>query len=474
MLDESIISDKVTEKILRTLLVKFKLVGSIKDIGKELKISKPTLLNRIETLVEHNLIHKERALLFLTLDMELVKELDRLLPVKKSNRPDRLKRKLVQNYIGDLQAKNLENKDDIEYLIEKFTQERPDNNFDLKKVIHPSMSISEELTVTSVSDAFREIFNNGVDHKKTDFTNLFNSSNVFHYDFKKDEITDENVIEEIFDSLIENGKVKVDICLKDGRKERYFTVYMVVQTNFLGLQSIIPDITDKVEAMRSKSSLLEKFLHYQYTIRNISKDLSKNKFSNDEQNELIKRLSTLTSYDYINSLLYSGDDSYKLLFSQNPSFKLNENILAIIMQLEVIYNLAPNSISFLNSEEYPLSNVYNIYLYEGLFLLFESMLVSNSSDCHCNVTTKKSNNNVRIIFEFMENINTDILKLVESLQDETMKNPSFTEEQLSMQYFIDKINKKLLLEIVIGIYFDRIDIDKNIVVFYLKNKNDIQ
>jgi hypothetical protein len=85
---------------------------------------------------------------------------------------------------------------------------------------------------------------------------------VYHYDFKRDRIGDELIYTQMYKELINNGSVQMDACYIKQHGERVFlSIFVIIQTNFIGMQSIMTDITQRVQSQRVQKRLTHRFYH---------------------------------------------------------------------------------------------------------------------------------------------------------------------------------------------------------------------
>jgi hypothetical protein len=106
------------------------------------------------------------------------------------------------------------------------------------------------------------------------------------------------------------------------------------------------------------------------------------------------------------------------------------------------------------------SNVYDIYLYEGLYLLIEGLIDRSDNGCNCNISTYERKQRVFIRISFSQNINSKIEKFIKALKSEILKNSCINKSHLHLKIFLDKLPKKAILELVVSSYFDSILVDE--------------
>ena len=478
---EDIISHKLNKKILRILLTTFKLEINLSTLAIKVGVSRPTLQDRIKILEDANLIHKEKTSIFLTINRDILKKIFELIPVNTDNeygKIENLKRKLVYQYID-----NIDNIDNIE--LNKLFKKRPNDNFDIKEVMHPAMSISNNLKITEVSNTFYKQFDDLVDNQEVigrTLLDFFKDANMYIYNFETDTITNEYIYDKIYNGLINEGSINIDIYYKkrDG-KEIFLTVFMVIQTNYLGIQSIIPDITNKVLKNRERLRLTHRFYHLINVIKNISDEFNDLNIDNKKYNSLTKKLDKLSSFAYLDTIYASEKSPNNMKIFRD--FHLNRNLKSIVEQLRLLYSLKEEVLYFTETK-YPikLSNVYDIYFYEGLYLLIETFIKKANKGCTCHIISNKKdknpfkNPNHFIEFSFNQEVNEKIISFLNDLKIEIIKNASINKNHLDIKFFIDDMNSDVLLELVISTYFKDIQInfDKKSIIFEIKNKDELQ
>jgi DNA-binding Lrp family transcriptional regulator len=474
---QSILDDKIKGQIIKLLLTTFKLEMSLSKLADILKTSRPTLQKKIEDLEAKGFVYKYKTNIFLTTDKEILTRLDNMLSINsetKKGKIEKIQRKLVRQYIdnlGDI---------DKQELIKKFGK-RPDDNFDIKEIIHPALSITNNLTISSVSDEFYNLFseyNKEEDIKNKNILDFFKETKILIYNFETDTITKNKVYTEIYNNLITQGSANLDVYYKskDG-EEKFFTIFMVIQTNYLGIQSIIPDITSKVLKNRERLRLTHRFYHLVSVLKTLSDEFNELEVNSTEYKLLTDKLKRLSSFQYLNTI-YASEKSQKTI-KIFRDFQLCKNLESIIQQLNFLYNLEENVLTFNQTEEIKLSNVYDIYIYEGLYLLLEELIKKAGKSCkytiQCNKKSKyEKSHEIEILFN--QNINSDIMEFFKKLKREIIKNASINQNHLDIKFFIDKIPKNMLLELVISTYFKDIQINFNgkLVLLELKNKHEIK
>jgi len=474
---KSIIEDKIKSQIVRLLLTTFKLEMSLSKLADVLKTSRPTLQKKIEDLEEKEFIYKYKTNIFLTTDKDILMRLDSILSINsetKKGKVEKIQRKLVSQYIENLG--NIEKQE----LVKKFGK-RPDDNFDIKEIIHPALSITNNLTISSVSNEFYDLFseyNKEEDIKDKNILDFFKETKILIYNFETDTITQEKVYTKIYNSLINQGNANLDVYYKgkDG-EEKFFTIFMVIQTNYLGIQSIIPDITSKVLKNRERLRLTHRFYHLVSVLKSVSDEFKELEIDNQQYKILTNKIERLSSFKYLNTI-YASEKSQKTI-KIFRDFQLCKNLDSIVQQLNFLYNLNKEVLTFKFTEEVKLSNVYDIYIYEGLYLLIETLIKKSGEKCKYTILCNKRSEHDRsheIEILFNQKINSDIVDFFQDLKIEIIKNASISQNHLDIKFFIDNIPKNMLLDLVISTYFKDIKIhsDYKSVVLELKNKHEIE
>ncbi|SFV63327.1 hypothetical protein MNB_SV-12-296 [hydrothermal vent metagenome] len=352
---------------------------------------------------------------------------------------------MVQEYIIKHKDKN------------NFFKPRPDDNFDIRESIHPSMSISNKLEITEASDSFYELFRDDVPdgREKRNLLNFFKDINIYLYDADKDIIKNRLIYTEMYKELMNNGHVKLKACyIKKSGEKVFLSVFVIIQANFIGMQSIINDITQRVKTQRVRKRLTHRFYHLISVVDSISDKLMALDIDNQEFKFLTKQLDKLSSFDYLENIYVAnigGDiEPYR-------DFKLNKNLKSIIQQLRFLYNISDKKLSFKKGEDsLKVSNVYDIYFYEGLYLLIEGLIEKSNHSCDCAISAYEREEVIYIEISFSDIINSEIEELIESLRSEILKNSCINSSHLHLKMFLDELSRKAILELVVSTYFEKI------------------
>ena len=455
---QSLLEDRLIEQILRILLKTFKLEENFLQLSQRLKTSRPTLKNKIDLLVDNEIIVKDKTKVRISTDIDMFMLLDKELPIdiqSKNYKKERLQRELVCQYI-------IKHKDP-----NNFFKLRPNDNFDIRESIHPSISISNKLEITEASDSFFKLFGDDVPDgiERRYLFDFFEDVNIYHYDFKSDVIANELVYTKMYKALIDNGFVKLDACyIKKSGKKIFLSIFVIIQANFIGMQSIMTDITERVTSQRVQKRLTHRFYHLISVVDTISDKLMALDIEDNEFRFLTKQLDKLSSFDYLENVYVNnigGDiESYR-------DFKLNKNLKSIVEQLRFLYDISKKELSFEGGDRLlKVSNVYDIYLYEGLYLLIEGLIARSSSGCDCAISTYEKNKKAFIQISFSQKINSEIEEFIKALKSEILKNSCINKNHLHLKIFLDELPKKAILELVVSSYFDVIlvsDEDKSVV-----------
>jgi len=462
---QEILEDKLTQQIIKILLTTFKLEENFIQLSKTLKTSRPTLKKKIDLLEEHKIIVRDKTKIHLTTDIEIFKILDESVPVDKTSKNHKieiLQRELVYQYI--IKYKEEEN----------FFKPRPDDNFDIREAIQPSISISNKLEITEASESFYKLFSeieNG--ENKRYLLNFFKGINIYLYDLDNDVISTELAFTTIYKKLLINGYVKINTCyIKKSGEKVFLSIFVIMQTNFIGMQSVMHDITETVKTQRVRSRLTHRFYHLVSVVDSISDKLRNLNIKNKEFITLTNQLDRVSSFDYLESV-YAANT--KPIVEMYRDFKLNKNLESIIKQLNFIYQIPKNKLIY-NTSEYVIKvpNCYDIYFYEGLYLLIENLILKSTKDYNCSICSYKKNNIIYIEVFFNQAINTALESFIKSLRVAILKNSQMNQNHLNLKIFIDELEREDILELVVSSYFEKITIeDKNkVILFKLKDTSD--
>lgn len=459
---QEILEDKLTQQIIKILLTTFKLEENFIQLSQNLKTSRPTLKKKIDLLEEHEIIIRDKTKIHLTTDIEIFKILDERVPVdrtSKNNKIETLQRELVYQYI-------IKYKDE-----ENFFKPRPADNFDIREAIQPSISISNKLEITEASESFYELFNevkNG--ENKRHILNFFKGVNMYLYDLDNDVISTELAFNTIYKKLLINGFVKINTCyIKKSGEKVFLSIFVIMQTNFIGMQSVMHNITERVKTQRVRRRLTHRFYHLVSVVDSISDKLRDLNIDNKEFISLTNQLDRVSSFDYLESV-YAANT--KPIVEMYRDFKLNKNLESIVKQLNYIYQIPKDKLIY-NKSEYSIkiSNCYDIYFYEGLYLLIENLILKSTKDYTCSIRSYKQNNIIYIEIFFNQAINSILEDFVKSLRVAILKNSQMNQNHLDLQIFIDELSREAILELVISTYFEKITIEDNnkVILFELKD-----
>jgi len=445
---QELLEDKLIQQILQILLTTFKLEKNFLELSKQLKTSRPTLKLKIDDLQKQKIIIRDKSKVHLSTDTDIFEIINEAVPLDKNSKHykmETLQRKLVYQYI-------IKHKDP-----NNFFKPRPVDNFDIRESIHPSISISNRLEITEASDSFYEMFRDDVPkgRDKRHILSFFKGINIYLYDFENDVIIDELIYTKLYKELLTNGSAQFDACyIKENGIKVFISIFVIIQTNFIGMQSIINNITDKVQAQRLKLRLTNRFYHMISVVDSISDKLRELDIDNDEFKFLTEQLDKLSSFDYLKNIYVAnigGEiEAYR-------DFKLNRNLKSIIQQLKFLYEIPKEQLIFNESDyEIQISNSYDIYLYEGLYLLIENLISKSRDECNCTVHAYKRKGIVYIEIFFSEAINQKIELFIKSLRSEIIKNSSINKNHLHLKMFLDELSREAILELVVSTYFEGI------------------
>lgn len=459
---QEILEDTLTQKIIKILLTTFKLEENFIQLSQNLKTSRPTLKKKIDLLEEYEIIIRDKTKIHLTTDIEIFKILDEGVPVdktSKNNKIEILQRELVYQYI-------IKYKDE-----ENFFKPRPADNFDIREAIQPSVSISNKLEITEASESFYELFNEVKDGKnKRSLLNFFKGINMYLYDLDNDVISTELAFNTIYQKLLINGFVKINTCyIKKSEEKVFLSIFVIMQTNFIGMQSVMHNITETVKTQRVRSRLTNRFYHLVSVVDSISDKLRDLNIDNKEFIALTNQLDRVSSFDYLESV-YAANT--KPIVEMYRDFKLNKNLESIVKQLNFIYQIPKDKLTY-NASEYAIKvpNCYDIYFYEGLYFLIENLILKSTKDYNCSIRSYKQNNVIYIELFFNQAINAILENFIKSLKVAILKNSQMNENHLNLQIFIDELEREDILELVISSYFEKITIEDNKQVVLLTMKD---
>jgi DNA-binding Lrp family transcriptional regulator len=460
---QELLEDKLTKKIIEILLTTFKLEENFLQLSKHLKTSRPTLKDRIDLLQEYKIILRDKTKIHLSTDIEIFKLLNESIPINKESKNykiETLQRELVYQYI--IRHKDPDN----------FFKPRPTDNFDIRESIHPSISISNKLEITEASESFYELFKDDVPNgiNKRLLLNFFKGINIYEYDAHNDIIKDTLVYTKIYKELIYNGNAQLDACyIKKSGEKVFLSIFVIIQTNFIGMQSIFNNITERVQTQRIRKRLTHRFYHLISVVDSISDKLKVLDIDNEEFKFLTNQLDKLSSFDYLENIYVANTGGEMEAYRD---FKLNRNLKSILDQLRFLYDIPKEKLVF-NPSEYSIkiSKTYDIYFYEGLYLLIENLILKSNNGCHCTIHSYKKNNIVYIEAFFSEPINHQIELFIKSLKSEIIKNSCINKNHLHLKIFLDELSKEAILELVVSTYFDKIIIgnDNKNIIFKLKD-----
>lgn len=171
---------------------------------------------------------------------------------------------------------------------------------------------------------------------------------------------------------------------------------------------------------------------------------------------LTEQLDKLSSFDYLETIYASNSPT---IINPFRDFKLNTNLKSITNQLSFLYNIPKNGLYFKESDyEIRIEKSYDIYLYEGLYLLIEKLILASNNSCNCTIHAYKNQGIKYIEILFSNSINIQIIGLIQSLQSEIIKSSSIKKNHLTLKFFLDDISRKAILELVIATYFNKITI----------------
>lgn len=459
---QEILEDKLTQQIIKILLTTFKLEENFIQLSNSLKTSRPTLKKKIDLLAEHEIIIRDKTKIHLTTDIEIFKILDESVPVdktSKNNKIETLQRELVYQYI-------IKYKDE-----ENFFKLRPADNFDIREAIQPSISISNKLEITEASESFYKLFNeveNG--ENKRHILNFFKGINMYLYDLDNDVISTELAFTTIYNKLLTNGYVKLNTCyIKESGEKVFLSIFVIMQTNFIGMQSVMHNITETVKTQRVRSRLTHRFYHLVSIVDGISDKLRDLNIKDKKFISLTSQLDRVSSFDYLESV-YAANT--KPIVEMYRDFKLNKNLESIVEQLNFIYQIPKDKLIY-NKSEYSIkiSNCYDIYFYEGFYLLIENLILKSTKDYSCSIRSYKKNNIIYIEIFFNQAINSLLEAFVKSLKVAILKNSQMNQNHLDLQIFIDELSREGILELVISTYFEKITLEDNnkAILFELKD-----
>lgn len=460
---QTLLQDKLTRKIIKILLTTFKLEENFLELSQNLKTSRPTLKNRIDLLEEHEIIIRDKTKVHLSTDIEIFQLLNTTIPVDQTSKNasmESLQREMVYHYI--VRHKDTNN----------FFKPRPTDNFDIREAIQPSISISNKLEITEASESFYELFKDDVPHarEKRLLLSFFKNVNIYLYDSKTDIIKNELLYTKLYKELLNNGNVHIEACyIKESGEKVFLSIFANIQTNFLGMQSIINNITERVKIQRIRKRLTHRFYHLISVVDSIGEQLKELDIDNKKFKFLTNQLNMLSSFDYLENIYAANTEP---LIEPYRDFKLNRNLKSIIEQLKFLYQI-PKSKLIYHKSEYPIKvpNCYDIYFYEGLYLLIENLILKSNHECDCTIHAYKRNKIIFIESFFSEPINHEIEVFIKSLKNEIIKNSCINQNHLHLKIFLDELSKEAILELVVSSYFDEITIgdDSKSILFKLKD-----
>jgi hypothetical protein len=452
---DDLLKDKTVTKILQVLLVTFKLENNFFKFSKYLNVSSPTLKIKLDNLIKHKIIYKQGVKVRLTCDKIILDMLDKKIPLKKSGtdaKIEKLQRKLVRSYIDKQRTK--EQKD-------IFFIKRPKDNFDIKESITPSLSIAHNFQITAASKSFYLLFDeNELEGKGLNLLEFFKDKILYLYDFENDIIENKLIYKQVYRDLLKYGTVNLDACyVKESGEKMFLNIFMIIQTNFLGIQAIINDITQKVQNNRVKQTLTHRFYHLISVIGTITEELHEPDIDNNRQDFLIEQLGKLSSYDYLETMYASNRKPTRI--DHFRDFRLNSHLHSIIRQLKFLYGIEKDKVCLsLSDEELTICKTYDVYLYEGLYLLIENLITLSHNHCNFTIHTYKNLAGVICVeIRFPNKILYPIMKLIKSLQGEIIKGVSIKESHLNLKVFLDSLSKQAILELTVANYFQDISIE---------------
>lgn len=150
-----------------------------------------------------------------------------------------------------------------------FRLNRPPWFFDVTAIIHPAMTIDKDLLITDFSTKLHELveikfdnFPELVKQKKINLVDFLRKLDLYHFDHEEMEITDTHVLDKyndkegIFAELCNYGAVnKLPAAMTVNGDEIYLDISFVLQTSFLGIQSIWPVVNERISYMRSMKAI---------------------------------------------------------------------------------------------------------------------------------------------------------------------------------------------------------------------------